>query len=118
MSNYRIVSNEDMEKALDWLVNSAGEIGTAKKRAIKAGHMLKYTEAFQFKLSDASSNDKRQADARTSSEYLEAINEDAEAAGELAKLYALREAAAMRIEAWRSEQATMRNADRHMGRAS
>lgn len=71
--------------------------------------MLKHVEALEFKASDASSNDKRQADARTSDAYMEAINEDAIAAGELAKMHALREAAAMKIEAWRSEQANYRS---------
>lgn len=105
----RIVSNRDLQKALDFLRDSAQELANAKSRAVKAGHMLKHIEALEFKASDASSNDKRQADARTSDNYLEAINEDAFAAGELAKLQALREAAAMKIEAWRSEQANYRS---------
>jgi hypothetical protein len=105
----RIVSNAELQKALDWLRDSAKDLGDAKARAVKAGHMLKHVEAIEFKLSDATSNDKRQADARTSDAYVDAINEDAFAAGELAKLQALREAAAAKIEAWRSEQANFRS---------
>lgn len=105
----RIVSNRDLQKALDFLRDSAQDLASAKSRAVKAGHMLKHIEALEFKASDATSNDKRQADARTSDNYLEAINEDAFAAGELAKLQALREAASMKIEAWRSEQANYRS---------
>lgn len=105
----RIVSNRDLQKALDFLRDSAQELSKAKSRAIKAGHMLKHVEALEFKMSDATSNDKRQADARTSDAYVDAMNEDAFAAGELAKLLALREAAAMKIEAWRSEQANYRS---------
>ena len=71
--------------------------------------MIKYIEALKFKASDASSNDARRADARTSEEYIDAINEDAFASGELAKMQALREAAALKIEAWRSEQANFRS---------
>ena len=109
IANYaRIVPDSDLQKALDWLRDNAADIGDAKARAVKAGHMLKHIEALEFKMSDASSNDKRQADARTSKAYVEAINEDASAAGELEKLRALREAAAMKIEAWRSEQANYR----------
>lgn len=104
----RIVTNSDLQKALDFLRDSANDLGLAKARAVKAGHMIKHIEAIEFKASDATSNDKRQADARTSDAYVDAINEDAYAAGELAKLQALREAAAMKIESWRSEQANYR----------
>lgn len=105
----RIVTNEELQKALDFLRDSAKDLGSAKARAVKAGHMIKHVEAIEFKMSDASSNDKRQADARTSDAYVDAINEDAFAAGELEKLKALREAAAAKIEAWRSEQANYRS---------
>lgn len=104
----RIVTNSDLQKALDFLRDSANDLGLAKARAVKAGHMIKHIEAIEFKASEATSNDKRQADARTSDAYVDAINEDAYAAGELAKLQALREAAAMKIESWRSEQANYR----------
>ena len=109
MTEQRIVTNAELQKALDWLRDSASDIGAAKARAVKAGHMPKHVEAIEFKLSEATSNDKRQADARTSDAYLDAINEDAFAAGELAKMQALREAAAAKIEAWRSEQANWRS---------
>lgn len=105
----RIVTNAELEKALDWLRDSAAALGEAKARAVKAGHMIKHIEAIEFKMSEATSNDKRQADARTSDAYLDAINEDAFATGELAKLQALREAAALKVEAWRSEQANFRS---------
>lgn len=109
MSEARIVTNSDLNKALDWLRDSANDLGNAKARAVKAGHMVKHVEALMFKASDASSNDKKQADARASEQYLDAINEDAFACGELAKLQGLREAAAAKIEAWRSEQANFRS---------
>ncbi len=109
MSEDRIVTNGELQKALDFLRDSAKDLGAAKSRAIKAGHMIKHVEAIEFKMSDASSNDKRQADARTSDAYVDAINEDAIATGELEKLKALREAAAAKIEAWRSEQANYRS---------
>jgi hypothetical protein len=47
-------------------------------------------------------------EALTSPEYENALNEDANAAGEFEKLRALRDAAAMKIEAWRTEQASWR----------
>lgn len=105
----RIVREVDVEKALDFLRDNAVDLGRARARSVAAGHMLKHTEALCFKMSEATSNDRRQADARTHPKYIEAINEDAQAAGELATMYALREAAALKIEAWRSESATFRS---------
>ena len=105
----RIVTEADVEKALDFLRDNAKTLGEAKARLVRSGHMIKVVEAFQFKISDATSNDRRQADARTSKEYMDAILEDAEALGDYEKLRALRGAADMKIEAWRSESATYRS---------
>lgn len=104
----RIVTEEDCERALSWLRDNALDIGNAKARQRKAEHMLKHIEALEYKRSDAKSAEARKADARTSEAYVDAINEDAMAAGEYEKLRALREAAALKIEAWRSEQANYR----------
>jgi len=105
----RIVTETELEKALDFLRDNALALGEAKARLVRAGHMLKHVEALEFKASDATSNDKRQADARTSDAYMAAIVEDAEAAGAYEAMRALREAAALKIESWRSEQATLRS---------
>lgn len=103
------ISDESVEKALHWLIVHADVIGKAKERTVMAGHMLKHIEALEFKLSEGKTVDVRKSDARTSKRYVEAIREDAVAAGEYERLKALREAAALKIEAWRSEQATMRS---------
>jgi hypothetical protein len=104
----RIVTDEDLEKALSWLRDSAQEIGDAKARLIRAGHMVKHVEALELKMSSEKSVEARKADARCSERYLAAIEEDAVATGEYQKLASLREAAALKIEAWRSEQANFR----------
>jgi rhamnose utilization protein RhaD (predicted bifunctional aldolase and dehydrogenase) len=106
--NSRIVSEEELEKALDWLRDSAAEMGKAKERHVKAQKMSDHTEAILTLKSDQTSDTKRRAEARASARYLECIVEEAEAAGELAKMQALREAAALKIETWRSEQANFR----------
>lgn len=105
----RIVSEIELDKALCFLRDHARALGEAKARVVRAGHMLKHIEALEFKKSEATSNDRRQADARTSQAYLDAIVEDAEAAGAYETMKALREAAALKIEAWRSESATYRS---------
>lgn len=104
----RLVSPLELDKALAFLRDSAGAIGEAKARLVRAGHMVAHTEALLLLASEETSADKRKADARSSDRYLEAINEEATAAGEFEKLKSLREAAAMKIEAWRSEQANFR----------
>jgi rhamnose utilization protein RhaD (predicted bifunctional aldolase and dehydrogenase) len=104
----RMISDTEVEKALDWLRDNAQAMGDAKARTIKASHMLKHVEALMFKMSDAKTAEARKADARVSNKFLEAITEDAEAAGDYEKLKALREAAALKIEAWRTEQASFR----------
>lgn len=104
-----IVTEDEVDKALDFLRDNAKTLGDARARLVRASHMVKVQEAMQFKKSDATSNDRRQADARTSTAYLEAIEEDAIATGEYEKLRALRAAAEMKIEAWRSESATYRS---------
>lgn len=107
--NNRLVSDDDMESALSWLRDSAKSVGEARARAIKAGHMVKHIEALMYLASLKTTSEAKKADSRTSQRWLEAINEEADAVGELEKLKALREAASARIEAWRSEQANYRN---------
>ena len=105
----RMISDGEIEKALDFLRDGAAEIGQAKARVIKAGHWLKHVEALEFKLSDAKSVEAKKADARTAQRYLDAITEDAIAAGEYERLKALREAAALKIETWRTESSNYRH---------
>lgn len=104
----RIIRDDDVEAALSWLRDSAQAIGKAKERTVKAGHVLRHIEALEFKMSEAKSAEAKKADARTSERYLAAIDEDAQAAGEYERMKALREAAALVIESWRSEGANFR----------
>lgn len=105
----KIVSEEEVQKALNFLRDNAEELSLAKQRAVKAEHMLKHLEATLFRSSEAGSADARRAEARASERYLSQAIEEAVSHGELAKLYALREAASMLIEAWRSQEATLRS---------
>lgn len=104
----RIVSNEDVAKALDWLRDSAHALGETAECAMNASNAVKHTEAILFLKSDEKSAEARKADARCQARWIEATAEEARAHGELVKLKALREAAAAKIEAWRSEQANFR----------
>lgn len=104
----RIVSDEDMERALHFLAQNAVEIGEARRRMLETDALMKRTEAMLFLSSTEKNAEARKAAARASDKWIEASTEAAIAAGEFQKNMALREAAAARIEAWRSESANYR----------
>lgn len=104
----QLVSDADVEKALDWLRDNAAEIGEAKRRAVKADHMLKHVRAMAMKHSGEQSAAAQEREALSSIQYLTAIEEAAKTAGEYETKRAMREAAALKIEVWRSASANYR----------
>lgn len=104
----RIVTDEDVDRALAFLRDSAIEVGHVRATLIKAEHMVKHIEALMMLASDKKSVEARKADAKTTTKWLEAVEAEAAAAGEWEKMRALREAATAKIEAWRSESANYR----------
>ena len=104
----RIVEDAELAKALDFLRDSAELVGKTRARLIRAERMVEHTEALLLKASSATSDMKRKAAGRTDQGWHEAAEEEATAAGEWEKIKSLREAAAMKIEAWRSENANYR----------
>ena len=107
MSNV-LVSEADVQKALDWLRDNADQIGEAKRRAVKADHMLKHVRALAMKHSGEASAAAQEREAMAGAEYLTAIDEAAIAAGAYETMKALREAAALKIEVYRSSSANYR----------
>jgi hypothetical protein len=107
MSN-QLVSDADVEKALDWLRDNATEIGEAKRKAVKADHMLKHTKALAMKQHGDIAVTAQEREALASPQYLAALDEAAATAGEFEKMKSLREAAALKIEVWRSASANYR----------
>ena len=104
----RLVSDDEVGDALRWLATNARELGEARARLIKSGHMIKHVESLGYLASEEKTVDAKKASVKASKKWLEAINEEAEAAGAFETMKALREAAAARIECWRSESATLR----------
>lgn len=104
----RIVTDDEVGDALRWLATNARDVGEARARMVRAGHMLKHVEALGYLASEEKTVDAKKCSVRASAKWLEAVEEDALAAGEFEKMKALREAAAARIECWRSESATLR----------
>lgn len=107
MSN-QLVSEADVEKALDWLRDSADEIGEAKREAVKTEHMMRHVKALAMKQHMGLPLSAQEREAYASDQYLTAIDRAANAAGEYEKLKSLRGAAEMKIEAWRSMGANYR----------
>ena len=105
----RIVGDDDVEKALDWLASSAKELGEAKAEMVRASHMLKVTKALVMKMHNEKPISAQEREAYVSKEYMAALERDAVAAGEYERLRALREAASMRIESWRTESSNYRS---------
>lgn len=108
----KFISEAEVDKALAFLRDSAADIGTAVQNATKADKWLSHIEALCFRASEEKSAEARKAEARCDPRYVTAIEDAAFWAGEKAKLYSLREAASMKIEAWRSQQAWFRHATR------
>lgn len=106
-----IVSEEQVHSALEFLRDSAFKLGKATEREKKAEHMMKVHEGFGFQSAEGS-GEVRKAAARTSDDYQAALNEHAVAYGEARKLYALREAASLVIEVYRTQSASLRHATR------
>lgn len=105
----RLVTDDEVGDALRWLASNAREIGEARARMVRAGHLVKHTEALLFLASDEKTVDAKKASVKASQRWLDAAEEEAIAAGEFEKIRALREAAALRIEAWRTEAASLRS---------
>jgi len=102
------VTDDAASAALDWLVQNARALGKAKERAVLAESMTKRVKAIEMARSDAKTVAEKERDALVSDAYLEAITAEAQAAGDLETLRALKDAALARIEAWRSLSATQR----------
>lgn len=106
--NSRFLTEDDAEKALDFLRDNAKEIGAAKAATVKAAGMLRVTKALVMKMHNDRPISVQEREAYCSKEYMAALDEDARAAGKYEEMRSLREAANMQIEAWRSEEATYR----------
>ena len=104
----RLVTDDEVGDALRWLATNAKEIGEARAQMVRSAHLVKHTEALLFLASEEKTVDAKKADVKASKRWLEAAEEEAVAAGEFEKMRALREAAALRVEAWRTESASMR----------
>lgn len=107
MSN-ELVSDADVEKALDWLRDNAEDIGTAKANSVRSGLMTKHIKALEMKRHNNLPVSAQEREALASDNYVKALESEAIAAGQYETMKALREAAALKIETWRSASANYR----------
>jgi hypothetical protein len=105
-----MITVEQVEKAQQYLIDSAAEIGRAVENAIRSERMLKHIKALEMKKRNESALGAQEREAYASETYKEALLEEAVSAGELAKVRALRDAAESVIRIWQSENANMRAA--------
>jgi nucleotide-binding universal stress UspA family protein len=104
------ITDDEADRALDWLVSNAPKIGEAKKRLVLAERMVDRTKALVMKKFSELPVSAQEREAKASDELFAAYKEEAEAAGAFQTLLAYRDAASARVDAWRSINATLRGA--------
>jgi hypothetical protein len=97
-----VISDSEVERALDYLRDSAKQAAVAKAQARTLEKYLGVVEAQQKSMARGLSNAAAQDQARSSPEYKAAIDGWEEAVRRDSEFTMLREAAAARIEAWRT----------------
>ena len=97
-----MISDEQVEAALDYLRDSAKHAAVARAQAKTLEKFLGVVEAQQKALHRSTSNASAQDVARASPEYKAALDGWEEAVRRDGEFTMLREAASSRIEAWRT----------------
>ena len=97
-----MITDDQVEQALDYLRNSAKEAAVARAQAKTLDKYLGVVEAQQKALGGSMSNAAKQDMARASPEYKAALEGWNEAVRRDCEFTMLREAASSRIEAWRT----------------
>ena len=105
-----MISDEQVEQALDYLRTSAPKAAVARSQAKTLEKFLGVIEAQQKAIWPGMSNASKQDEARKSPEYKQALEAWSEAVRQDCEFTMLREAASSRLDAWRTWQATNRGA--------
>lgn len=104
----RWISDEEAEKALNWLVTNAKALGDAKEALIKAERLIDRTKAVMMKRHSELPVSAQEREAKASPELEAAYLDEAKAAGHYEYMRALKDAAAARLDCWRTLRATER----------
>lgn len=109
-----MITDEDIEKAVDFLRDSAPRIGVARAELHYAEAMLRHVKALAMQMNRWAPDGKeasisaQEREAYASAEYMKAIEDYRKATLDFETLRALREGAVAKIEAWRSMSANLR----------
>lgn len=103
-----MISDEQVESALEYLRDSAKPAAVARANARTLEKYMGVVEAQQKAKAIGRSNAAAQDEARASPEYKEALEGWKEAVRQDCEYTMLREAAASRIEAWRTQSSNAR----------
>ena len=109
-TDLRGIDQERAERATEWLVSHATEVGTAKGQMLHAEKMTKVAKSIEMLKSNQTSAPMREADALASERYAQAAEREQKAAIAYEVLRATKDAAEALIETWRSIEATKRGA--------
>ena len=103
-----IITDEEVEEALEYLRHSAPLIAVAKAEVTRTGRLIKSTEALAGKLSGEKTAAAQTREALISEDYQKAVQNEFDAIAQYEQLKAYREAAASKIEAWRTASSNYR----------
>ena len=106
-----MIPDEDIERALEYLRDSAKPAAVARAQAKTLEKYLGIVEAQQKALHSSKSNAAAQDLARASPEYRQALDAWEEAVKRDWEFTMLREAASSRIDAWQTMSANHRKSD-------
>jgi hypothetical protein len=112
-----MIDQKRAEAAVQFLVDSAADLGAAKASVIRGEAMLRHIKALAMKASDERSAAAQEREAYASKEYSAAIDGLFEATKQAETMKAKREAAIATIDLWRSINTNQRAAERGYGSA-
>lgn len=103
-----MITDHEAEKAADWLRDNAVDAGRLRADRIYHEEMRKHIKALVMVASERKSAADREADAYASPRYLAHLDALRNAVEKDEENRALREAAAMKIECWRTQSSNLR----------
>lgn len=96
------ISEEQVEKALDYLRDSYKEFAFWKGRVTQSEYLIKIAEAKEYLVVDKGTQEQKKSLARASEAYTEAVNNYEEATVKFTEIYSLRRAAELKISVFQS----------------
>ena len=111
------MKSAEARKAVEYLIDSAPEFASARATQLRCENMLRITKSLCMKASGQNAVSAQEREAYASDKYLDAVDQLFQATLDAEKIKALREAAKMKIEYWRSYNSNHKAAARGFGSA-